>query len=236
MDFMEFYHKHKDFVRRCAVITAKQYGCGDISEDLVSAGMIVALEQLERYDEQQGATVTTFLHSHVIGAMRREVARHFGISRRQLDVLRKNATLTLLWGVSLDEPLDEDAALRYETIPASAISIEQQVYIKICLEHLQTAFNELSFREREVLGGFFGLYGHKKETLAEIGEAFQIKESAALKAKDKALERLRRVCLEGGLGYWMSIRTAIREAQQDCVVGRGDLGRWMEPEGCVGVE
>ncbi len=91
-------------------------------------------------------------------------------------------------------------------------------------------------REREILGGFFGVYGYKKETLAEIGEAFQIKESAAFKAKDKALEKLRRVCLDGGLGYWMSIRAAIREAQRDCVVGRGDLGRWMEPDGCVGVE
>lgn len=94
----------------------------------------------------------------------------------------------------------------------------------------------MSYREREILGGFFGVYGHKKETLAEIGEAFQIKENAALKAKDKALEKLRRVCLDGEFGRWRSIHAAIREAQRDCVAGRGDLGRWLEPEGCEAVE
>lgn len=101
---------------------------------------------------------------------------------------------------------------------------------------MQTAFELLSFKEREILGSFFGVYGHKKETLAEIGEVFQMRESAASKAKDKALEKLRKLCMESEFSRWRSIRTAIRAAQRDCVVGRGDLGRYLAPDRCEEIE
>jgi RNA polymerase sigma factor (sigma-70 family) len=206
---------------------AKKYSCGSISDDLVSAGIVAVLEQIDRYDEQQGATATTFLYPHIIGAMRRETERYLGLSRRERQAEEAH-------NQTRDISLDDADQNRLQL--ASTESVEQQVYINICVEYLRAAFEELSFKEREILGGFFGVFGHKKETLAAIGEEFQIKESAALKAKDKALEKLRGICLDGKLGYWMSIRAAIREAQRDRVVARGDLGRYRVPEGCEVVE
>jgi len=101
---------------------------------------------------------------------------------------------------------------------------------------LQPAFESLSFKEREILGGFFGVYGHKEQTLAEIGEAFQIKENSARKAKNRALDKLRKRCAEGELGRWPSVHAAIREFQRECAVERGDLGRYTVPNYCEEIE
>lgn len=211
MDLTELYEEHRSFIEGCAKKIARKYGCGNIFEDLVSAGTVVFLEQINQYDESQGAAVTTFLYPHIMGAMKREVERYFNLSRREFEQMRKDGTLARARGVSLDESVDEGGESLYDSIPASQILVEQQIYIQICLEHLQAAFETLSFKEREILGDFFGAYGHEEQTLAEIGEAFQMKENAALKAKDKALDKLRKLCLEGELGRWRSIRTAIRE-------------------------
>jgi len=220
LDLEQFYLEHQGFIKRCAGKVARKYGCSNILEDLISAGTIAALEQIGRYDETQGAAMTTFLHHWVVGAMKREAEQYLGLSRRGARKHPTAGAFATANGVSLDE-------VDWGDIPSDEESIDQQVYIKICIEHLREAFDGLSFKERTILGGFFGVYGHKKETLAEIGEAFQIGENAALKAKDKALEKLRGICLEGELGYWRSVRRAIREAQRECVVGHERSTRFL---------
>ena len=212
MDWTNF--EHQAFIEGCARKVARKYSCVNILEDLVSAGTVAALEQIGRYDETQGASVTTFLYPWVVGAMRREIEQYLGLSRRGARKHQMAGVCETANSVSLDE-------VDWDDIPSDEESVEQQVYIKICLESLCTAFGRLSFKERTILGGFFGAFGHKKETLAEIGEAFQMGESAALKAKDKALGKLRGFCLAGELGHWRSVRRAIREAQRGCVVGHG---------------
>lgn len=66
------------------------------------------------------------------------------------------------------------------------------------------------------------MYGYKEETLAEIGEGFNLRESAARKAKDKALDKLCTICMEGDLGYWMSVRNVIRKAALEAEYGSAD--------------
>ena len=221
MDLTGLYLEHKHFIEVCAKKTAKRYGCGNMLEDLVSVGTIAFLEQINRYNEKQGAALTTFLHPYIVGAMRREVEKNisaFSLSRREFKQIRKAGALARVRGVSLDEVVEEGGDELYDSVPAPQISVEQTVYIQICLAHLQTAFETLSFKEREILGEFFGVYGHKEQTLAEIGEAFQIKENAVLKAKDRSLEKLHKLCVEGNLGYWRSVRIAIWVASRD--IGR----------------
>ena len=239
MDLTTLYAEHKSFIEGCAGKIARKYGCAKLLEDLVSVGTVTFLEQTAHYDEQRGASLSTFLYPHIMGAMRREAERSmtpFGLSRREFEQIRRGGTLTLTQGASLDEPVDEDGNDLYDSVPAAQTSVEQTVYIQICLEHLQAEFAALTFKEREILGSFFGVYGHEEQTLAEIGEAFQMKENAALKAKDKALAKLRRFCMEGELGRWRSIQAAIREAQHDCVIGRGDLGSYCTADCCEDVE
>ncbi len=206
MEFLEFYRDHPDFIPLCARMVVKLYGCENVREDLESAGTVAALEQIGRYDEGRGAAVTTFLRPHIIGAMRREAERYLGLLRGELKRQKEKSKHLAARLVLLDDAGWDTLQL------ASEESVEQQAYIKICLEHLRAAFDGLSYKERAILGGFFGVFGHKKESLAEIGEAFHMKEDGALKAKNRALDKLRRACMEGGLGYWMSVRAAIRGA------------------------
>jgi len=236
MDLTEFYEEHKDFIEGCANTISRKYGCRNILEDLVSAGAMAFLEHIGGYDEKQGAAVTTFLHPYIMGAMKREAEKNFSafsLSRREFEQIRKEGALTQARGVSLDGPDGKGLA---ELIPSREAPVEREVYTKICLEHLQAAFESLSFREREILGGFFGVYGHKEQTLAEIGEAFQIKENSARKSKDRALDKLRKLCEAGELGRWRSIHAAIREFQRECAVERGDLGRCTVPDCCEEIE
>ena len=71
--------------------------------------------------------------------------------------------------------------------------------------------NELSFREREILGQFFSVHGYEKRTLSEIGEQFNMKENTTLKAKDKAFNKLTEICMNDKLGLWRNAYRVVME-------------------------
>jgi RNA polymerase sigma factor (sigma-70 family) len=223
MDVTEFYKQNLRFLNSCANKIIRQYGCGKLFDDLVSAGSVVLLEQAGRYDEAKGASFATFVYPHILGAMRREVERYHGLPKREFEKRCESGMLSQFQNMSLDEA-DEKCVGDHPI--SSQQTPEAQVYIQVCLEHLRTAFYSLSYKERAILGGFFGVYGHKKETLAAIGESFQMGENAAQVAKDKALVKLRRVCVEGELGYWRSLDGAIREFWAECALADMDCGVW----------
>lgn len=50
---------------------------------------------------------------------------------------------------------------------------------------MKEEFGKLSFKEQQILGGFFGVYSYPKQTVAELAEEFQLTENALIKAKDK---------------------------------------------------
>ena len=215
MDLTGLYVQKAEFIRFCANRIIKIYGCGKLFDDLISAGAIAFLEQTPLYDEAQGAKLTTFLYPHIMGAMKREVERNFNLSKREFQKHSKDGTLSLFQNISLYDADNGNEMNISEFLVSPEQSVEQYIYIQICLEHLKTAFHSLSYKEREILGGFFGAFGHREQTLAEIGEMFNMRKNAAQKAKDKALEKLRDICLSGDLGYWASVRAAIRAAARD---------------------
>lgn len=61
-----------------------------------------------------------------------------------------------------------------------------------------------------LLGGLFGAIGYEEHSPEELAFTFQITESAVLKAKEKALARLRDGCLNGELGVWREVRRTLR--------------------------
>jgi len=215
MDLTGLYVQKAEFIRFCANRIIKIYGCGKLFDDLISAGAIAFLEQTPLYDEAQGAKLTTFLYPHIMGAMKREVERHFNLSKREFQKHSKDGTLSLFQNISLYDADNGNEMNISEFLVSPEQSVEQYIYIQICLEHIKTEFNALSYKEREILGGFFGAYGHGEQTLAEIGEMFNMQKNAAQKAKDKALEKLREICMDGDLGYWVYVRAAIRAAALD---------------------
>ena len=63
------------------------------------------------------------------------------------------------------------------------------------MECLREEFLQLSKKEQDILGRYFGVYGFPKAALQEIAMRNLLKESGVEKAKDQALKHLRDRCL-----------------------------------------
>lgn len=210
---MEYiYLQNKEMVEACADKLCRQFHCEQLREDLISTGTLAVLTYADRYSPGGEATLSTFLYPYIIGAMKRELENNLypvSLSKREFEALRVQGYLSFL---SLDEQYDDNGEPVVQIRDAHA-DVEQIVLRQIYLEIMEQEFNKLSFREREMLGGFFGVFGYEQQTLADLGEQFDLTENAAAKAKDKALKKLTDACFDGQIGVWLSVRKAIRGAQ-----------------------
>lgn len=208
------YLQNKEMVEACADKLCRQFHCEQLREDLISAGTLAVLTYADRYRPNGEATLSTFLYPYIIGAMKRELENSLypvSLSKREFEALRMQGYLSFL---SLDEQYD-DKGEPVVQIRDTRVDVEQIVLRQIYLEIMEQEFNKLSFREREILGGFFGAFGYEQRTLADLGEQFDLTENAAAKAKDKALKKLTEACFNGEIGVWLSAQKAVREAQRD---------------------
>ena len=75
-------------------------------------------------------------------------------------------------------------------------SAEDTVIRMVTMECLREEFLQLSKKEQDILGRYFGVYGFPKADLRKIAMRNLMKESGVEKAKDQAVERLRDLCLD----------------------------------------
>ncbi len=208
------YLRNKEMIEACADKLCRQFHCEQLREDLISAGTLAVLTYADRYNPGSEATLSTFLYPYIIGAMKRELENSLypvSLSKREFGALREQGHLSFL---SLDEQHDDNSEPVVQSRD-TRVDVEQIVLHQIYLEAMEKKFGNLSFKEREILGGFFGAFGYEQRTLADLGEQFDLTENAAAKAKDKALKKLTDACFDGQIGIWLSARKAIREAQRD---------------------
>lgn len=208
------YLQNKEMVEACADKLCRRFHCEQLKEDLISAGTIAVLTYADRYNPDSEATLSTFLYPSIVGAMKRELENSLypvSLSKREFEALRVQGYLSFL---SLDEQYDDNGEPVVQ-IKDARVDVEQNVLHQIYLEVLEKEFNNLSFKEREILGGFFGVFGYEQRTLSDLGEQFDRTENAAAKAKDKALKKLTDACFNGEIGVWLLARKAIKEAQKN---------------------
>ena len=147
---------------------------------------------------------THYLYPFVMGAMRREVETSLGpVAMSRRDFAKHGAATAV--------PLDEVKELSGEDVitPESA-PVDKQVYLKVHMELMEREFQKLSFRERELIGGFLGMFGHEKRTLADLGMQFQLTDEGVLKAKNRALLDFWRRCEAGEAGNWRAVYRAVK--------------------------
>lgn len=84
-------------------------------------------------------------------------------------------------------------------------SVDQIVYQKICFELLRDIFDQLSEKDRSILGHTFGVYGYKKYTLDELGLKEILTVDGVIKARDAALLRLQKLYDGSQLQLWISV-------------------------------
>ena len=207
------YLQNKEMVEACADKLCRRFHCKQLREDLVSAGTLAILTYADRYNPGSEATLSTFLYPYIIGTMKRELENSLypvSLSKREFETLRVQGYLSFS---SLDEQYDDNGEPVVQ-IKDARVDVEQIVLHQIYLEVLEKEFDNLSFKEREILGGFFGAFGHERRTLADLGVQFNLTENAAAKAKDNSLNKLTEACFSGEIGVWLSARKAVREAQK----------------------
>ena len=92
----------------------------------------------------------------------------------------------------------EDGNDIFEWLASSRLtgSAEDAVIRMVTMECLREAFLQLSKKEQDILGRYFGVYGFSKADLQEIAVRNLLKESGVEKAKDQVLKHLLDRCLD----------------------------------------
>lgn len=78
-------------------------------------------------------------------------------------------------------------------------------------ECLREEFLQLSKKDQDILGCYFGTYGFPKSGLQEIAMRNLLKEAGVERAKDQAIKRLRTRCLDS---FAWKLRRARRIIEQ----------------------
>jgi RNA polymerase primary sigma factor len=130
--------------------------------------------------------------AHKLGAMpsRQEISEAMGMPIEELDSLLRQSLTTS----SLDAPVngDDDRSFLGELIADNSHSEPLETVERgIHLEQLGQWLGQLSEQERQVLEMRFGLEGHDRHTLAEIGRLLDVSRERVRQVELKALRKLR---------------------------------------------
>ena len=133
-----------------------------------------------------------------------EIAEELGISEARVSRYVRYNTHFLGVHDLVPEGYDGDP---YERLMPGMLSVsaEQAVYRKVCIELLRELFDTLPKKDRDILGKTCGVFGYPEATLKEIGMYHMMKESAVEKAKNRAVEKLRKSYPGSRLQVWRAV-------------------------------
>lgn len=164
----------------------------ELRQELCSEGTLVFFEKIQSgaYDSSQGKLVT-YLYPFIKGAMYRWLKR------------QRNEMVCTVSVCDLMPDGEDNELIEFPDMQSQ--SVEQIVYQKICLELLGDIFDQLSEKDRSILGHAFGVYGYKKYTLDELGLKEILTVDGVIKARDAALLRLQKLYDGSRLQLWISV-------------------------------
>ncbi len=139
-----------------------------------------------------------------------EICASLGISFRA--VVRAITYPTHFFSVYDLQSSDDDSDI-FERLASSRLtgSAEDAVIRMVTMECLREKFLQLSKKDQDILGRYFGVYGFPKTNLREIAVRNLLKESGVEKAKDQALEHLQNRCRDS---FALKLRHARRMVAQ----------------------
>lgn len=94
-----------------------------------------------------------------------------------------------------------------------AVPVDRLVHRKICIEYLEELFDQLSAKDKYILGHSYGVYGYEKYSIDEIALREMLTHDGVTKAKKIALKHLRSIYSGSKLHHWLRANRAIKEAQ-----------------------
>ncbi len=138
-----------------------------------------------------------------------EIAKEMNID--STEVTRHIRYNTHFLGVYDLVPEDYDGDPFERLMPGKlSVPAEQVVYRRVCIELLREMFDDLPKKDRDILGKFYGIFGFEKTELKEIGMYHMMKESAVIKAKDRAIKKLEKAYPGSKLQLWMTVYRIMR--------------------------
>lgn len=232
---------NRDFIRSVAVRAADAFNYPDI-EELCSVGMVVFLELLSSrtYDPEK-SRLTTYLYPHLQGAMYRYLEKNTGcmpLSKHQMELVRKAQRLYNEANLAVEAVAKElrittaHAAMliNHNTHAISAISfdtlyeeeqncpftefVEHTVLKKIQIELLEEQFRKLSAKEQYILGSCYGVFGFEQKSVDDLSFEEMLTPDGVYKAKEAALERLRKLCRDSAIPIWRCVSRLLRQVAQ----------------------
>ena len=99
--------------------------------------------------------------------------------------------------------VDENLGIDPFELIADKLSLpaDKIVYRKICIELLKELFKTLSRKDKVILGKSFGIFGYPKTKLKDIALEQLMKPDGVIKARRKAIEKLRKTMKAASFGY-----------------------------------
>lgn len=73
---------------------------------------------------------------------------------------------------------------------------------EICLEKLPAIFLALQKRDQILLGEYYGVYGHEKQSVSELALDMELTIDGVYKARDAALARAKKIYRKSNLYIW----------------------------------
>ena len=94
-----------------------------------------------------------------------------------------------------------------------AVPVDRLVHRKICIEYLEELFDQLSAKDKYILGHSYGIYGYEKYSIDQIALREMLTRDGVTKARSIALKHLRSIYSDSKLHHWLRANRAIKEAQ-----------------------
>ena len=234
----QLYLKNKDLIRVIAVRSAETFNYSEI-EELCSVGVEAFLELLNKreYDPEKGQ-LSTYLYPQLQGTMFRYLEKNTGsipLSKHQMKLIRKAQRLYHELNMAVDEVAAEmhisstraallinhnthaisfDELYEEEQDCPFTESAEHAVLKNIQIELMEEQFHKLSAKDQYILGNCLGVFGYDQKSVEDLAFEEMLTPDGIYKAKEAALQRLRKLCRDSEIPLWRKARTLIQMAAQ----------------------
>lgn len=218
--------KNEKLILSLAHKTAGNFNYHD-PEELYSVGMLAFIELLNSrsYDPEK-SRLSTYIFPHIQGAMHRFLEKNTGtiaLTKYQMDLIRKAQRLYHEANLAVEVVATELGISTYraeqlvnhnthdisleqlfedEQVCPFSEPMEYTVLKNIQLEHLESLFKKLSAKDQCILGSYLGVYGYEQKSAEELAFEEMLTPDGIYKAKEAALERLRKLCMDSPILLW----------------------------------
>ena len=233
----DLYEQNVGFIQSVAAAVAKDYKnylrFSDTFEDLVQVGSLTFFEKLKAKTPQLRYAMQEFIenfsspaglsHSDFSKIQRCRKLHNEGMSNsdisKELGMDRKTVQSCLSFSFKTETLMiraETENGIEYIENPGLVVNDlhpDNKVYIEVSLELFKELFENLSARDREILGRKYGAFGYEETSVNDIVDYMLITRNAVNKAVNSATEILRKEYHNGSkLKWWRLCNRAVKDA------------------------